>query len=243
MPQLANAGLLRPQAKSPDTFDGSTPPVNDWLFQMTLYFRATGIAQQNQLAFAASLLRGKALTWWRYHSRTGLEPERFEDFAGLVQRQFQSIDSVKLARDRLANIRQKTSVERFTAEFQEIILAIPGIHEGEALDRYIRALKPRIRTEVSLRDPRSLQDAMAMAARFDAILFDEYRRQPSHNRELKPSLRSYRAPQTTRETAFPARSGVGTPMDLDVDTISSRTGRGRLSEEQRRELILENLWF
>ena len=220
---------IRPQIKSPDTFDGAKPAEDDWLFQTRLYFEATMMNTEQRVPLATALLRGKALTWWRYRVREKIPAISFNDFAALARAQFQGIDSVKRARDQLAVLRQMTSVERYANTFRGIIMAIPNIHQDEAFNRFTRGLKPRSRTEVALRDPKSLDKVIQIAVRLDFILSEQHRRPERDQHDWKRS-RSWK-PQ-----AVPARSHHTAGTSMDLDAIDSGRRRTKLTEEERQRL-------
>ena len=76
-----------------------------------------------------------------------------------------------MARDKLARLRQRTSVQDYTQRFYSITLDIPNITEEECIDRYIRGLKPRVAREVELRGLNVLDEIVVAAQRFDSIDF------------------------------------------------------------------------
>jgi hypothetical protein len=154
----------------PETYDGDTTKLGDWLFQVKNYVALVKIPVENQVNFLVALLRGTALSWWRLVSLNPQDiPRDIQAFETLICQQFQVEDEVKMARDLLAKACQKGSVHSYTTYFRSLLLKIKDISEAEAKDRYIRGLKPRVQQEVILRDCKSLAEIIRMAERFDSI--------------------------------------------------------------------------
>ena len=85
--------------------------------------------------------------------------------------QFKLVNLNKIARDRLASLRQTKLVQSYTYAFQSTILEIEDISELEKLDQFVRGLKERVRQEVEIRNPETIEEAMQIAERFDSITF------------------------------------------------------------------------
>ena len=120
---------------------------------------------QNTLAaYAVSYLKDNMALWWRSVTNGAKDPTiewKMLKFA-LIE-QFKPANANKLARDRLANLKQTTSVQAYAFAFRAIILEISNIAESEKLDRFVRGLKDRVRQEVELRDPATLEEANKIA--------------------------------------------------------------------------------
>jgi hypothetical protein len=168
--QRGNQGLPNLKVNLPDTYDGDTSKLGDWLFQVKNYVILVRVPTEHHVNFAVSLLRGTALSWWRL---VALNPQNLptdlQTFETLICQQFQVEDEVKLARDLLAKIAQKGSVHAYTAQFRSLLLKVRDMSEAEARDRYLRGLKPRIQQEVILRDCKTLSETIRLAERFDSI--------------------------------------------------------------------------
>jgi hypothetical protein len=84
---------------------------------------------------------------------------------------FMPIDRADTARDRLAVARQreKDSVAAYTTYMRQLFLAIPGISEDEKIDRYKRGLLSHLQKEVILKKPSTLEEAIIIATRYDAL--------------------------------------------------------------------------
>jgi hypothetical protein len=112
----------------------------------------------------------------------------WDEFKALIGAHFKPINSVKAARDKLANHRQTRSVQEYTYRFRQIILEIPSMSEDEKLDRFTRGLKPQTRNEVELREPSSLDELVRIAERFDSISFQTNQREPERRYVPRPAF-------------------------------------------------------
>lgn len=91
-------------------------------------------------------------------------------FAGL-KAQFRPIDAWQVARDKLARLVQHTSVASYIEEFLALMLCIPDMTEQDRVDRFVRGLKIGPRKEVMVRRCQTLDEAMAVADRTDAVFY------------------------------------------------------------------------
>ena len=128
----------------PDTFSGrhDKSSVEAWLFQLRQYFETCKMKGSVQVSFAASLLRDDAAIWWRNHveqSDIGQEIliENWKDFKTALIEQFKPVNSRKIARDKLAKLKQSRSVQEYATIFRSLVLEIIGISEDEKVDRFI----------------------------------------------------------------------------------------------------------
>ncbi|HXQ39062.1 MAG TPA: hypothetical protein VN843_33995 [Anaerolineales bacterium] len=164
------------KAAKPAMYSGDIgSDVEAWLFQALQYAYITNIPEENRAKWAATYLTGKAGTWWRglvmqTHKGNIDEVKWNEFYCGLV-RMFKPVNAKKIARDKLAALRQTHSVAKYNYDITQLFLEIGDVSDGEKLDRYIRGLKDKIRMEVELAEPTTLAQAMAKAQRVDGITY------------------------------------------------------------------------
>lgn len=175
----------RLKVETPPTFHGNRvgPKVSMWLFHVRQYFEATGVTNETIIVnYAASLLRDNAVVWWKAHvdlSDKKMTPRisTWADFYAAITAEFQPINTTKIARDKLAELRQRNSVQSYAFEFRNITAEIPYMTEEEKVDKFIRGLKDRTRQEVDIQDPKTLEHAIRLADRYDSISFQSQRKQ------------------------------------------------------------------
>lgn len=161
----------------PDIFYGKrNEDLDGWVYQLEQYIDLCNIREDMRVKFATNLLREDAAKWWRNILRIArsdggvwLQTQQWINFKTELYRQFQPVDAIKIARRRLATLRQITSVVEYEHRFRSLILEINDISNAEALDRFVYGLSPRVRQEVELRDAKNLEEAIHIAQRFDAI--------------------------------------------------------------------------
>jgi hypothetical protein len=52
---------------------------------------------------------------------------------------------------------------------QELAMQVSDMTDAELLDRFMRGLKPRMRMEVTMREPQSFNEAVKFADRYDSL--------------------------------------------------------------------------
>lgn len=229
--QVANNSRKPPKPQAPEAFNGDDKEdVDAWIFKVEQYFKMMEVnSDVKRMQYASTLLRGQAQLWYRLQClRVEGDDAPFDSWAAFVtalRQQFTTINIIKRARDRLANLRQYRDVQRYVFEFNSLCLKIPDITISEKMDRFIRGLKPNIRKEIELREPETLEEAMSMAERVDNIHSATY---------FNPRLSSFRS------NSRPVNNSSGpTPMDLGAMKTSDRRenkGPGRLTPEERERL-------
>src|SRR6201995_2063753 len=118
------------------------------------------------------------------HDRTGDGISWF-DFQQSLISMFKPVNAKKIARDKLAMLKQTNSVAKYNFDFTQLCLEINDISESEKLDKYIRGLTDRIKVEVELAEPTALAQAMSKAQRIDNIT---YQSRMAHNNAYTPGV-------------------------------------------------------
>ena len=120
-------------------------------------------------AIAGMALRKEAKVWYHF-ARNPDSPNRvttWKEFTTQLRDNFCPIDPIKVARDRIADLRQVSSVRDYTSRFRQLTNIITNMSETEKLDRYVRGLKPRTRQEVDMKEPQTFIEAVKIAERID----------------------------------------------------------------------------
>lgn len=211
---LIAAGQVRPPAAKPPHpahFTGSAaagPRVTDFVYQTDLYFDACGIsADQQRIAFAATLLRDHALSWWRSTEGKANQPSTWAGFKSAIKAYFQPAQVEQFARDKLSRLRQLKSVSTYTSLFRQLALDISDSTDSELAALYRRGLKSEVALQVSFANPATLEDSIHTALRIDEILHQAARVFPSGASADRP------APQRSYVAAAGAASSSA-PMEL-----------------------------
>lgn len=169
--------MIKPS--KPEAFEGRRDAlhVNTWLYQVEMYLNVCQmnnpqqlIAENMKVSVASTLLKGTAANWWFILVQSGQAPGQWDEFVNCVRTEFIPQDSIRRARDRLRGLVQRTSVSAYLNQFRNIVIAIPGMNEGEKLDRFCTGLKPQVRLEVMKGNPENLADASKIALNVDNAL-------------------------------------------------------------------------
>lgn len=170
----------------PDTYDGKGN-IRSWVWTVEQYFAITNVYDdKHRTQYVVNLLRGNAATWMRSMVGNSNLPSWTELRDAMIET-FAPISEVDVARDKLAQLTQKTSVPVYVKEFRRHLLLIPNLPEDEQIDKFVRGLKLNIAREIRLRDPQTLKDAIIMAERYDSISWQLRSRSDSRSQVNRPS--------------------------------------------------------
>lgn len=175
---LAQAAAARapPRSKIPaaSNYTGSAHTLDNWLREMEQQFDWYGYnSNAERVAMAAAQLRGAALDWWHALDLEEKQSLRasFTEFDRALRRRFQPVDSAKTARLALDQLTQgaKQPVHDYTAQFRRLLTAVPSMSAEDRVHRYVQGLRPAVRSLLLLQDVKTLDDAIASAARIGSL--------------------------------------------------------------------------
>ena len=133
---------------------------------------------------------------------------------------FETLNKVKIARDKLSKWKQLKDVSTYNEDFQQIVLDIPGISIDEQVDRYTRGLKHYIWKEMCTKEYKKLSDAIQDAERIESAFG-----------RSNWSLRFINETRATTSTTEP------TPMDI------GNMHNKRLTDAERTTFLKEGKCF
>ena len=151
------------------------------------------------VVFAAAYLKDSALCWYRAHLQE-VQMQHKADFANWAEfkqafiARFTPIDPEVDARERLSRITQSKSVMAYAADFNALMLELPHMDENDRIWRFVNGLRPQVRMQVKLHSPRTLHDAIEIAIKADAVIWEP-------KRPIRFGGDSYK---TATATCFPA---------------------------------------
>jgi hypothetical protein len=166
-------GILAKDMKPPPFGTKESEDFETWTFLFETYMNVVNpLASSNQWVQIASLfLRGQAAEWFRERSKANQAPRTWEEMKTALTQIYIPIGRDKVARDKLARTKQrvKDSLNAYVSYIRRLFLAIPGIDENEKVDRFVRGLKPELQKEVFLKEPTTFEEAVAIAAKYEAL--------------------------------------------------------------------------
>ena len=173
--------MLKPN--KPVCYDGKRDEytLKAWLYQVKQYLALIQVGSQlnlddpTKISFAATFLTGTASAWWYTLVETNAIPATWDAFENSIAQEFVPFNSVQRSRDKLRRLFQKTSVSSYLSEFRNVVLMIPGMTEGEKVDRFCQGLKPQIRLEVLKSGAQTMNDASRIALNVDSAIFGAQR--------------------------------------------------------------------
>jgi Ty3 transposon capsid-like protein/Zinc knuckle len=199
-----------PKPPKPDTYDGNMRTnVETWLFQLSQYFTVARVADAERVPFAVTFLRENALTWWRSDSMRREQQHEspittWKEFESVFRTRFQPVDQSNQARLRLTRLQQERSVAAYNGVFLRELQMINDMSVADQILHYTNGLKREVAKEVALKDPKSVDEAMIMAQRYEMITSNRRFQLPSN----RPSSSSQYRPNSY------APHSTSAPMDL-----------------------------
>ena len=164
-PPTARGPALR--IAPPAHYDGSTPPLDDWLASMRqqfAWYQMTSDAEQ--VRAAAAHLKGPALDWWEHPAAAAGPPTTWLAVDAGLRARFQPITTADTARIRLATLEQgKHSINDYVAIFRRLIVAVPTMDVESQMFQFTRGLRPALYMHLRQAMPATLEAAIALAVR------------------------------------------------------------------------------
>ena len=126
------------KVEKPANYNGKKgQDLDTWLFQVREHLDLATIPAAGHVAYAASLLCGNVVLWWREACEVHRRPGTWDDFCRVIREQFRLEDYGRCGRNELATMRQyaRESVADFVYRFRATCLWVPDLSEAEKLDR------------------------------------------------------------------------------------------------------------
>ena len=196
--------------------------LRNWFESARTYLSATQIDWDSPRAvsFLAAHFEGELAKWWTFQvSAHANDPVAGLHSATDLQKVAMAFHAERApdedARDEINGLRQTGSVLSYAHRLQDLLLHLPDRSEADKVHNFTSGLKPKVKTEVVLKKPKTLEEAIRLAAEADALL-------------LQHGL-------------LDKKTSEATPMDLGTATTTPSPSRPtkfkRLTPEERKELI------
>ena len=261
--QSTNA--IRPP--KPDTFDGRQ--CDTFIYSLEKLFEYHGESNsERRVALAVTFLRGSALRWYKCAELqdTSRQLTQWPNFIQALKAFFEASNTETLVRNKLANLKQMTSVAKYNDLFNGLIIEVTDLDPRSKLDMYMRGLKPQVQLHVTLKEPLTLETAQRVALNVDGILVETgfvRNAQPRENK-FKSGNRSNNNRNNNRfnRSSNHSTSSQHVPMELgqaqdeshqdeyeheDESTVASAQanykGTNRLSADEQKRLMREGRCF
>lgn len=193
----------------PPEFNGKQPTPINWCYSMQLYLVAERgvefLGTPAAVYAAAAYLRGAALNFWRQleheaQQNNTISTSTWYMLQNTLIERFTPVQPDITARDKLDTIRQIRSVYAYAQEYTSLMLELPKMDEGDRIHRFIKGLKPELRTHVWLQGPATLSKAIELATKADATVWQ--------NRRFARPAQSMYQNQAPRDAPVPMELGT-----------------------------------
>ncbi|OMJ07092.1 hypothetical protein AYI70_g12434, partial [Smittium culicis] len=167
-------------------FGNINEDIDMWLFEFKNWKIASGITKDSTLiAIAVNHLSKNVLSLLQAWATKVENPySDWQVFEKALTERFNTGHKKKKLRDQIHYLRQKNSAAQYAEEFYNLKKSIGTMSEEEALDRFIRNLKPHIRASVMIHDPSDLLTAIKMVENFDTSLYKNPNQTPWERRNF-----------------------------------------------------------
>jgi hypothetical protein len=187
------------RVKEPNTYDGTRDAllIDGWIRSVERYVNFQGWSAERSYLFGTTLLRDRADAWFRTIELTDEAPATWLELKRLITEFFRPDNSVRIARDRLAVLKQTGDLVTYINNFMDIKLAIPGMTDDEGCDKFVRGLTSKqMRSHIRQYEANTLKEAIHAALAFDSAQYED----DSFNSTSRPKQRAV----------------VDDPMELDA---------------------------
>ena len=216
----------------PEAFNGTPEEsLDSFIGHLELYLEH--VPDSMRMNVAVSYLNGHAFDWFKVVN--GTQPiTSWGELKMKLHERFQPINKIKIARDKLACLEQTSSVADLNENFLKIIVDIPGISNDEVIDRYMRALNPKISIELCTTNFTSLNTLMSHALNVESLKGSFSVPNQEHVTQQMP----YYAPLRRPVEEITNKKTESEPVPMDISNVAFRE-----KQRKRREDTLNNACF
>ena len=256
------SGTIRPP--KPDTFDGRH--CETFIYSLEKLFAYHGEnSSERMVSLAVTFLRGSALRWYRCAERQDTKGQlrTWPSFTAALKTFFMAANTETVVRNKLANLRQMTSVAKYNDLFNALIIEVHDMDSKSKRDLYIRGLKSQVQLHVTLKEPLDIETAQRVALDVDGILMETgfARAEPRDNNRNKNNSHNKNGNRISRSFNSSSNS-QSVPMDLgqmeheynqeehehdDDSTVASAQsnykGNRKMNAEEQKRLMREGRCF
>ena len=234
---------LQLKPKQPEKYNGKRDfqIIDNWITSVDSYFALTHAEAPDIYHYLNTILTGEAAAWFRFIYRN-VDPKAitWEAVKTSIKAYFVPPNYTRRLRDEWAYLRQTTTVSDYYARLTQLAMQLGEVEEERLVDKFIRGLKPKTRTEVELRDPQTLEEASRIADRFDTIVYHR----PFYGPLQSSHQEDTRGEPMQLDTLRMAHIDTLTPVQIDVFRTKTQSSKLRkLTNDERAHLRSINACF
>ncbi|VFR02721.1 unnamed protein product [Cuscuta campestris] len=227
--------LPRMRVEAP-RFNGEDP--GGWVFRIQAYFDYFATPVHERVHLVAMLIDSPASDWFRYYQNNNCGVT-WEAFLVAVRQRFDPAYYENYIGS-LSKLCQTTTVLEYQSAFEALLNKVTGVPEPTLTAMYVAGLAQPVQGEVNLRQPRSLQEAFALARELSAC-----HQTPPPNARRTWSVRPA-GPAPTGATSTPGSGATSQAIGVkhSDNKPSSQLPIVRLSSAQKIERSKKGLcWY
>ena len=210
------------RAPAPAPFNGSGN-IRHWVVRLQAYYSAHNCVDENtKLSVLTSLLDGPALDWLTYKLDREQLPADFGFVVRALVEHFAPESGASAAERDLGALIQVGSLQEYCNRFDQLVVRIPDVTEGERRRSFVRGLKPYLQRRIYVEAAATYEAARKIAFLHDGVNVP------------RPSVF-----QPTRSTGPLQGCRDMAPMEVDNVVVRPR----KLTPEERARLIRDGGCF
>ena len=160
------------KVNEPFTYDGHQNMLSliTWIQSFERYARLTEMPQHLVVDIAGCYLKDQALVWFNQLGSQTFNMD-WDCFKEIMIERFADPTHEDNVLRKWDSLKQRNSVGEYIKEFNNVRATMPDRlkHDERDMHHFIKGLKIRTQTEVEIRSPQNLEQAMVMANKFDKI--------------------------------------------------------------------------
>ena len=223
------------KVNEPFAYDGrqNMLSLTTWIQSFERYARLTEMPQHLVVDIAGSYLKDQALVWFNQLGTQTFDMDWIY-FKELIMERFADPTHDDNVLKKWDGLRQKRSVSDYIKEFNNVRATMPGRlkHEERDTHHFIKGLKLKTQTEVEIRCPQNLEQAMIMANNFDKRFSSKFNNSSVGTKFNNNNSRTF--------SQFPNVNG---PTPMQLDSIPGNKNFKKLSPQDKSQRISNGSCF
>lgn len=166
-PQAAPARAMGIRIPAPPAYDGTSPPLDEWLAKMQQQFDYYNHESDSLRVHAgAASIAGPALDWWQQLVKIDDAPSKWGDFVEALRARFQPVTTERVARNELSALKQgRSAISVYVARFRTLLGRIPNMDAATQLHQFEQGLNEDLYKQLQAYHPSTLMEAINTSMR------------------------------------------------------------------------------
>ena len=171
-PAVPESAVRRYKPVHPEPFTGKPETLLAWIELVNIHLALNEISDDvYALHVAKQFLSPTVMNWLQTLSSESANPMGWSDLQERMKLYYKVQNEEDRARAELSKLRQRTSVRKYTNEYNKLILKLPMLSEEDKLYEFKKGLKTDVKIQVELRGYTNMTELKAAADRVDDLLW------------------------------------------------------------------------